>query len=99
MAILAFFHWPKASESGALEPVPSSFIFWKAGLSCSCSRIQTEMPSSTIESRKGMRQPQSAKAASPMRRAGEEDHQQREEEAQRGRGLDPARVEAAPALR
>ena len=29
-------------------------------------RIHTEMPSSTMDSRKGIRQPQSAKACSPM---------------------------------
>ncbi|GJE15607.1 hypothetical protein AIGOOFII_0304 [Methylobacterium marchantiae] len=60
-AHLALRHWPKASESGAFEPVPSSFIFLKAGLSCICRRIQTETPSSTIETRNGMRQPQAAK--------------------------------------
>ena len=49
---------PKDSVSGAFEVLPSSFIFWKAGLSFSISRIQTETPSSTIETRKGMRQPQ-----------------------------------------
>ena len=43
--------------------VPSSFIRWKAGLSFSISRIQTEMPSSTIETRNGMRQPQAAKSS------------------------------------
>ena len=60
-----FFHWPKDSDSGALEVLPSAFIFVKAGDSCSCIRIHTEIPSSTIETRYGMRQPQSAKAASP----------------------------------
>ena len=64
-AILAFFHWPKASDSGALESLPSSFIFLKAGDSLSVSRIQTETPSSTTETRNGMRQPQAAKASLP----------------------------------
>jgi len=63
---LRFFHWPKLSASGALEVLPSDFIFWKAGDSFIDSRIHTLMPSSRIETRKGMRQPQSAKAASPM---------------------------------
>ena len=35
MAYLALAHWPNASVSGALERVPSSFIFWNAGLSLS----------------------------------------------------------------
>jgi hypothetical protein len=48
-----------------LEVLPSSFIFLNAGLSLRVRRIHTEMPSSTMESRKGMRQPQAAKASSP----------------------------------
>ena len=60
---LRFFHWPNDSVSGAFEVVPSSFIFWKAGLSFSISRIQTETPSSTIDTRNGMRQPQAAKSS------------------------------------
>ena len=55
-----------ASVSGALDSVPSAFIAWKAGLSFSCSRIHTDASSSRTDSRKGTRQPQSAKAASPM---------------------------------
>ena len=46
--------------------VPSSFIFWKAGLSFSFSRIQTETPSSTIDTRNGMRQPQDAKSSADI---------------------------------
>ena len=64
---MAFFHAPKASVRGAFEVLPSSFIFWKAGDSESCRRIQTEMPSSSTETRNGMRQPQAAKAASPVK--------------------------------
>jgi hypothetical protein len=45
--------------------LPSAFIFWKAGDSESESRIHTEMASSAIETRNGMRQPQSMKACSP----------------------------------
>ena len=57
---------PNASESGALEPVPSSFIFTKAGDSFSCRRIHSETPSRITDSRNGMRQLQSANAASPV---------------------------------
>ena len=66
ITIFRFFHWPKDSVSGALEVLPSAFIFWKAGDSFSDSRIHTETASSTIETRNGMRQPQSLKASSPM---------------------------------
>ncbi|MNT45542.1 hypothetical protein D3C72_1821340 [compost metagenome] len=62
---MAFFHWPKASLSGALEVLPSSFIFLKAGDSFIFRRIQTDTPSSRTETRKGMRQPQAAKASLP----------------------------------
>ena len=50
---------------GALDNVPSAFIFVNAGDSSICSRIQTEMPSRKIDSRNGMRQPQSANSFSP----------------------------------
>ena len=66
ITIFRFFHWPKDSVSGAFDVLPSAFIFWKAGDSVSDSRIQTEMASSRIETRNGMRQPQSAKSSSPM---------------------------------
>ena len=52
----------KDSVSGALECLPSAFIFRKAGDSCIDSRIQVEMASSTSDSRKGRRQPHSSKA-------------------------------------
>ena len=65
MAHLAFFHWPNASLSGALEWVPSAFIFRKAGLSANCMRIQTETASSSTETMNGTRQPQSAKSFGP----------------------------------
>ncbi|MNR16261.1 hypothetical protein D3C85_1328510 [compost metagenome] len=51
-------HWVKDSRSGALLHLPSAFIFRKAGDSCMERRIQVEMPSSTIDSRNGRRQPQ-----------------------------------------
>src|SRR5882724_2154362 len=56
--ILALLQLAKASVSGAFELLPSSFIFWNTGDSLRRSRIQTEMPSSTTETRNGMRQPQ-----------------------------------------
>ena len=64
--IFRFFHWPKDSDSGALEVLPSAFIFWKAGDSDSCMRIHTEMPSSRMDTRNGMRQPQSLNTSSPV---------------------------------
>ncbi|MNG20075.1 hypothetical protein D3C84_1042990 [compost metagenome] len=64
-ATLAFSQRPNASVSGALEVLPSDFIFMKAGLSFRVRRIHTEMPSSTMDSRKGMRQPQAANSSSP----------------------------------
>jgi len=66
MTIFRFFHWPKDSDRGALEVLPSDFIFAKAGDSFMLSRIHTEMPSSTIDTRNGILQPQSANAASPI---------------------------------
>ena len=57
------------------------------------------MPSSSTETRNGMRQPQAAKSASPVAAAGEQDHQQRQEQADRRGGLDEPGVEAAPAVR
>ena len=53
------------------------------------------MASSTAETRNGMRQPQALKASSPIGRAGGDDHQQRGEQAERGRRLDPAGCRAA----
>ena len=57
---------PKASDSGAFDPVPSAFILTNAGDSLSCSRIQRDTASKSTERRNGMRQLQSAKAASPV---------------------------------
>ena len=51
---------------GALDSVPFSFISRNSGDSDSCRRIHTEMPSSTMDSRNGMRQPQAAKASTPI---------------------------------
>ena len=66
MTIFRFFHWPKDSDSGALEVLPSAFILANAGDSFMDSRIYTDTPSSRMETTKGMRQPQSPKASSPM---------------------------------
>ena len=63
-ANLAFFHWPKASRSGAFEAEPSSFIFLKAGDSFICSRIYSEIASRKIEPRNGIRQPQAFQGSS-----------------------------------
>src|SRR4051812_464630 len=60
ITIFRFFHWPKDSVSGALEVLPSDFIFWKAGDSARLRRIHTETASSRMETRNGMRQPQAA---------------------------------------
>ncbi|MNN99533.1 hypothetical protein D3C81_2192010 [compost metagenome] len=46
--------------------MPSAFIFWKAGDSDSVMRIQTDTASSRMDTRNGMRQPHSTKAASPI---------------------------------
>ena len=85
--------------SGAFELLPSSFIFWNTGDSFSRSRIHTEMPSSRTDTRNGMRQPQAANSGFAERRAREQDHQQRQEQAERRRGLDERGVVAALALR
>ena len=61
-----FFHSPKASRSGALEIVPAFFISRNTGLSSSCIRIHSDTPSSTTETRNGMRQPQALNASSPI---------------------------------
>ena len=58
MTILALLQSAKASVSGAFELLPSSFIFWNTGDSLRRSRIQTEMPSSTTDTRNGILQPQ-----------------------------------------
>ena len=62
---LSFPQLPKASVSGAREERPACLMRRNAGDSLSCSRIHTLIASSTTESRNGMRQPQSAKRASP----------------------------------
>ncbi len=50
-------------DSGALEPLPSSFMRRKVGDLFSDRRIQTEMPSRMKDSRNGMRQPQAANSS------------------------------------
>lgn len=57
ITIFRFFHWPNDSASGAFDSLPSLFMRWNAGDSDSDSRIHTDTPSSTIDSRYGMRQP------------------------------------------
>ena len=49
--------------NGLAEVSPAAFIAWNTGLSDSLRRIQSEMNSSTIDSRKGMRQPHAAKSS------------------------------------
>ena len=49
-----------------MEVLPSAFILAKAGDSFMDRRIQTETASSRMDTRNGTRQPQSAKASSPM---------------------------------
>ncbi|CRQ79845.1 hypothetical protein PAERUG_P45_London_17_VIM_2_12_12_05251 [Pseudomonas aeruginosa] len=51
-------HWVKDSRSGALLTLPSAFILRNAGDSRMDRRIQVEMPSRTMDSRNGRRQPQ-----------------------------------------
>ena len=65
MTSLALLQLAKASVSGALEPLPSSFIFWNTGDSFSFSRMTTDTPRSTTDSRNGIRQPQAANSVSP----------------------------------
>ncbi|MCY1443764.1 hypothetical protein D9M71_601970 [compost metagenome] len=55
----------KDSVSGALQALPSAFIFTNTGDSLSCRRMYTETISSRIDSRKGIRQPQASKASVP----------------------------------
>ena len=55
----------KLSVIGAFDCVPSSFICWNSGDSCSCMRIHTDTPSRMIDSRNGMRQPHASNASTP----------------------------------
>ena len=63
---LRFSQRPKASVNGAFDVVPSAFICLKTGLSSNWRRIHKDTPSRITEIRNGMRQPQSANAASPI---------------------------------
>src|ERR1700736_4735651 len=65
MTILALLQLAKASVSGALELLPSSFIFLNNGDSFSRKRIQTETASKATDTRNGIRQPQAATSGSP----------------------------------
>ena len=67
---MALLQLAKASVSGAFEPLPSSFIFWNTGDSFRRSRIQTEMPSSSTDTRNGMRQPQAGEVSLADRGSG-----------------------------
>ena len=91
--------WPKASVSGAFELLPSSFIFWKTGDSFRRSRIQTEMPSSEDRDQERNAPAPGGEVGFAERGAGDQDHEQRQEQAERRRGLDPRGVGAALALR
>ena len=53
------------SRTGAGDSVPLLRIFTNSGDSCSFSRSRTEKTTRTADSRKGIRQPQVANAASP----------------------------------
>src|ERR1700721_4003528 len=66
MTILALLQVANASVNGAFEDLPSSFICWNIGDSFKRSRIQTDTPNRMTETKKGMRQPQTAKSASPI---------------------------------
>jgi hypothetical protein len=66
MTIFRLPQFANASVSGAFDCLPSAFIFAKAGDSAIDMRIHTEMPSSSTETRNGTRQPQAAKASSPI---------------------------------
>ncbi|MNG21110.1 hypothetical protein D3C84_1054390 [compost metagenome] len=65
ITIFRFSQRAKDSVSGALEDLPSAFIFTNTGDSLSCKRMYTEIISSRIDSRNGIRQPQASKASVP----------------------------------
>ncbi|MNP07985.1 hypothetical protein D3C76_1000370 [compost metagenome] len=65
ITILRLSQRAKDSVSGALEDLPSAFIFRNTGDSLSCRRMYTETISSRIDSRKGIRQPQASNASVP----------------------------------
>ncbi|MNH38142.1 hypothetical protein D3C79_991320 [compost metagenome] len=54
------------SVSGALDALPSAFIFMNTGDSLSCMRMYTEIANSRIDSRNGTRQPQASNTSLPM---------------------------------
>ena len=62
MTIFRLRHCPNDSDSGAFDTLPSFFMRWKAGDSFIDSRIQTETASSRIDTRNGMRHPQTSKS-------------------------------------
>ena len=66
IAIFRFFYWPNDSVSGGFEILPSFFILKKAGDLFIVSLIHADMPGKMIKSTNGIRQPQSANAASPI---------------------------------
>ena len=63
--IFALPHRANDSVSGAVLCVPSRFICLNTGDSSSARRIHTETPSSTIDRRNGIRQPQASNASLP----------------------------------
>ena len=99
MTSLALLQLAKASVSGALEPLPSSFIFWNTGDSFSRSRIQTETPSSTHRKQERNTPAPGGEFGFAERGTGEQNHQQRQEQAERCRGLNERGVVAAFAHR
>ena len=99
MTILALLQLAKASVSGAFELLPSSFIFWKIGNSLRRSRIQTETAEQGDRDQERNAPAPGGEIGFADRRAGEQDHQQRQEQAERRGGLDERGVVAALALR
>ena len=96
---LAFGPCRNASESGARDSACSSFMRRKTGLSCRRTRIQSEMTSSTADSRKGTRQPQSANSpAGIVERTAVITASDRSSPAERHPG-NPARVQPAAVRR
>ncbi|MNL13148.1 hypothetical protein D3C87_1340490 [compost metagenome] len=65
MTIFRLSQRAKDSVSGALDALPSAFIFMNTGDSLSCRRMYTETISNRIDSRNGIRQPQASKASVP----------------------------------
>src|SRR5216684_8126518 len=63
---LLFGYLRKLSVRGDFDPLPSDFIFWNTGDSCSFSRMYTENASRISDSQNGTRQPHSANSLVSM---------------------------------